>query len=170
MKRPKPRIQLPSRDADNDGRCLDPSPDARLLARLVVAARYECYAKHKAAPHAYGLRPYSGPKGDYTRCDEHANFGITKMASIPRMLRRGIKAGLVGPSARLIWTVGDDGWIFEGRITNVGQDVYHGYPVRPTEAIADPVYRRFCRWAAEEGDDADQKAATRCRVMYGFQP
>ena len=170
MKKPKPRIKLPPRDSDNDGRFLEPYPDPDLLARLKACARYGCYAKHKTAPHAFGLRAYSGPKGDHTRCDEHASFGKAKMATIPRLLQRGIRARLIGPSARLIWTVGDDGWIFEGRITNVGQDEYHGYPVRPSEAIAEPVYRRFSHWATDEGDNTDQAAAARCRVMYGFQP
>ncbi len=56
--------------------------------------------------------------GEATLWDEHAGFTPAKLRSISRLIERGLRAGLVGPGT-LIWTVGDDGWIFEGKPTNV---------------------------------------------------
>lgn len=170
MKKPPRRIDIPPRDSDNAKRRLHPAPDPALMERLCGAARYAGYAKHKAAPADFGLPPYNKPRGDATLCDGHARFTPSQVSSIPRLLRRGIRAGLIGDSPRIIWTVGDDGWIFEGRITNAEQDEYHGYPVRPTEPIAEPVYRRYAHWAQVRGDEQDREAAARCRAMYGFKP
>jgi len=100
---------------------------------------------------------------------DNAGFLPDAAPSIPRLLKRGISAGLIGPSARMLWTVGDDGWIFEARITNSEQSEYHGYPVRQTEAIAEKVYQRFVAWAAAHGGAADQQAATLCQQLYGFR-
>jgi hypothetical protein len=91
------------------------------------------------------------------------------MTTIPRLLRRGIRAGLIGASARILWTISDEGWIFECRITNAEQDEYHGYPVRPNEPIADDVYHRFQQWADTHGTAADRAAADRCQALYGFK-
>lgn len=82
------------------------------------------------------------------------------------MIERGLRAGLIGTN---LWTVADDGWIFEGRVTNAVQAQYHGYPVRPAEAIAEPVYQRFKAWADAEGDAADKQAAENCAALYRFR-
>ncbi len=170
MKKPKPRIALPPRSSDNLQRALDPAPDPQALEQLSQAARYGGSAKHKAAPQAFGLPPYTKPRGDSTLCDTHAGFTKEHIGDIPRLLRRGIRAGLVAASTRLIWTISDEGWIFEGRITNVDQREYHGYPLRPSEPIAEVVYRRFLAWAQANGDAADLQAAANCRDLYGFRP
>lgn len=170
MKRPKPRIDIPPRDSDNAKRRLHAAPDVALIERLSGAARYAGYAKHKAAPADFGLAPYDKPRGDATLCDRHAGFTSRQIESIPRLLRRGIQAGLIGDPPRIIWTLGDDGWIFEGRITNPEQHLYHGYPVRPAEPIAEDVYRRYVTWAAVHGNVEDNEAATRCQALYGFKP
>jgi hypothetical protein len=88
------------------------------------------------------------------------------MAKLPAMIDRGLRAGLIGTN---LWTVADDGWIFEGRITNAVQVEYHGYPVRPGEAIAELVYRRFRSWADIAGDPADKQAAENCAALYRFR-
>lgn len=91
-------------------------------------------------PIAFGLSISPGAKrGDATLCDEHAGFTPDKVRTIPRLIQRGLRAGLVG-RGNLIWTVGYDGWIFEGRPTNVSTGEYHGYPVLDWESIARPVY------------------------------
>lgn len=164
------RAGLPLRHSDNLKRKLHPAPDAALIKQLAETARYVGYAKHKAAPEDFGLAPYDKPHGDATLCDKHAGFRSSQMASIPHLLRRGIRAGLIGESLRIIWTVGNDGWIFEGRITNVEQDEYHGYPVRPAEPIAEEVYRRYQQWAMRDGAAEDRAAADRCQALYGFKP
>lgn len=169
MKKPKSRIALPPRSSDNLRRALDPSPDPRVLEQLSGTARYSGYSKHKAAPQAFGLPSYTKPRDDSTLCDTHAGFTKDQIGSIPRLLRRGIRAGLVASSTRLIWTISDEGWIFEGRITNAEQHEYHGYPLRPSEPIAQAVYNRFQAWAAVNGDTLDRQAVANCRDLYGFK-
>jgi hypothetical protein len=88
------------------------------------------------------------------------------MAGVPAMIDRGLRAGLIGTN---LWAVADDGWIFEGRITNADQVEYHGYPVRPSEAIAEPVYRRFKSWADLRGGPGDKQAAENCAALYKFR-
>lgn len=127
--------------------------------------KYEGSSKHKRHPHLYGLPPFTGSRGDATLCDEHANFRQDDMAKVPLLIKRGIQAGLVGTA---LWTVADNGWIYEARVTNAVQSQYHGYPVRPTEAIAEAVYRRFLDWSQKHGSAADKKAASNCQALYGF--
>jgi hypothetical protein len=88
-------------------------------------------------------------------------------------LARGIAAGLIGKVEiqgvpTMLWTISDQGWIFEARITNVGLADYHGYPVRPSESIAEQVYNQFKDWAGAQGGDADRRAVVNCCALYGF--
>ena len=53
--------------------------------------------------------------------------------------------------------------------TNPAQADYHGYPVRPSEAIAAKIYARFREWADAHGTPADKQAAANCAAMYGFR-
>ena len=96
------------------------------------------------------------------------------MVHVPGLLIRRISAGLIGSRVEdgvpsILWTVSDQGWIFEARITNIGQAEYHGYPVRPSEAIADLAYARFSAWARLHGSDSDWQAAANCQALYGFR-
>ena len=58
-------------------------------------------------------------------------------------LKRGIRAGLIGHTERVLWTVANDGWIFEARETNRETAQFHGYPVLPEESIGRLVFDRF---------------------------
>jgi hypothetical protein len=161
---------MPPRRSDHDKRRLQRQPlDANVTAELLASARYVGSAKHKLHPHLYGLPPFIGERGDATLCDSHAGFEPQHMMAIPAMLRRGILAGLIG-TGRLLWTVADNGWIFECRITNVGQSEYHGYPVRKSEPIGELIYRRYAGWASTDGSREDKRAAEQCKALYGFRP
>ena len=46
----------------------------------------------------------------------------------------------------------------------LGTNEYHGYPVRPSEAIAELVYKRFSAWAIAHGNPQDQQAARACKT------
>lgn len=168
MRRPQP-VDLPPRRSDNDKRRLVEDPPPALLERLESAVNYAGSSKHKLQPRLYGLPPFNGKRGDATLCDEHAGFQPEDMRSIPILVRRGIRAGLISEGGRIIWAVANDGWMFEFRQTNVAQSEYHGYPLRPTEAIAEPVFRRFARWAQEQGAQIDRDAAVSCRRKYRFR-
>jgi len=165
LKRPVRRPDLPVRASENEKRRLDPSPPPQLIQELLTTVKYGGSSKHKRHPHLYGLPPVTGFRGDATLCDEHANFRQADMATIPQLIARGVRAGLVGTA---LWTVADNGWIYEGRLTNAVQSEYHGYPVRPSEAIAEAIYMRFRDWVDRYGSAADKKAASNCQALYGF--
>ncbi len=169
MRQPPERPGLPPRRSENTKRRLLKAPSNTLITNMSNSVTYKGSPKHKRHPHRYGLPPFSGPRGDATLCDDHANFSPPQMSGIPAMIRRGLRAGLIGRGNRIIWAVADDGWIFEGRLTNVATNEYHGYPVRPSEAIAELVYRRFSAWAKNHGTIQDQLAAKACKNRYGFR-
>jgi hypothetical protein len=139
----------------------------------LINATYVGAPKHKGDPRRFGLPPYRSPRGDETLCDTHAGFEPTDLADVKRLMARGIAAGLIGHVERqgvptILWTVGDNGWIFEARVTNVAGPEYHGYPVRPLEAIGTLVFERFADWAQARGNETDRQAAANCRALYGF--
>jgi hypothetical protein len=51
------------------------------------------------------------------------------------LLERALGAQLVGSH---IWTVDDNGWIYELSVTNVTTNEHHGYPFRSSEACDGP--------------------------------
>lgn len=169
MKRPPARQAFGSRKSDNDKRRLATMLSHEFVSRLLTRVRYEPSAKHKRHPHLYGLDPFRGERGDASLCDEHADFRPDQMATIPDLIRRGIQAGLIGDTRRIIWTVADDGWIYEARETNRDRHEFHGYPVRVNEAIAAPVCLRFLAWAEALGSHLDRSAAQECRERYGVR-
>ncbi len=166
MKKPKPRLDIPPRSNDNRKPKLYEVMDTEALAALFDGMTYEGSSKHKQLPHLFGLEPFRGDRGDRTLCDRHAAFRPSDFARVPRMLARARAASLVG---NFIWTVDDNGWIYELAITNAGLNQYHGYPLRPSEAIAEKVFIRFHAWAELHGEVEDVAAARACRNFYGFR-
>ena len=145
-----------------------PDPANDLIERLLHNVRYEGSPKHKRQPNLFGLEPFNGQRDDATLCDE-ADFRPDQLRDIPKLIQRGIRAGLIGHTARLLWTVADDGWIFEARETNREATEFHGYPILPEESIARLVFDRFADWAHRHGTNADRSAATACRLRYEFR-
>ena len=145
-----------------------PIPPDDLIERMLDTVHYEGSPKHKRHPHLFGLEPFNGDRDDATLCDE-ADFQPDQMADIPALVQRGIRAGLIGHTERLLWTVADDGWIFEARETNRETAEFHGYPILPEESIGRLVFNRFANWADAHGSAADRAAATACRLRYRFR-
>lgn len=167
-KKPDKRSEIPPRDSDNDNRRLLNEIDQGVLLNLKNTINYAGHPKRKRNPHVFGLPRYNGKRGDETLCDKHAGFTKAQMAGIPLLLQRGLAAELVGE--RIIWSIADDGWMFEARLTNRDTNEFHGYPVRPSEAIAELVFERFERWARRNGGAQEKLAALRCAERYGFKP
>jgi hypothetical protein len=138
-----------ARSSNNDKRRLcEPVPPEAWLADLAERASFEAYSKHKLWPRPFGLQPFTGEREDATFCDGHAQFGPDDTQLAPDLLRRGILAGLVGHNCSqgdptLLWTVDNNGWIYEMRLTVPSRAIYHGYPVLQTEAIARMVIARY---------------------------
>jgi len=169
VRKPPVRLNLPVRRSNNDKRRLIADVSPVLIEQLLKTVHFRGSPKHKKQPHLFDLPPYNGERGDETLCDDHAGFTPRDMESIPRMIRRGINAGLTSGTGRIFWTIGDNGWIYECRLTNVQQAEYHGYPIRRSEPICEPVYRRFVNWAERSGSQEDKNAAVQCKALYGFR-
>ncbi|MBZ9939467.1 hypothetical protein LB518_24495 [Mesorhizobium sp. BR1-1-16] len=88
------------------------------------------------------------------------------MLRIPALLKRAQEAGLMG---NLIWSVDDNGWIYELQVTNTGLNDWHGYPMLPSDPFARPVWLRFREWAAQHGNQVDRDAAHSCALRYGLK-
>ena len=168
LNKPGKRPDRPRRRSDNNKRRLLPNPDPAHIAELQQNVRYQGSPKHKKHPHLHNLAPFRGSQGDATLCDRDATISPKDQGKIPGMIQRGLAAGLVGKND-VIWAVADDGWIYEGRITNAETKEYHGYPVLRSEAIAKCVYDRFAEWANRNGDMPAQQAAQNCSKLYGFR-
>ncbi len=153
-RRPKRRLVV-ERSSENDKRRLrEPIPDAAAREALAARARFSGSGKHKLEPRAFGLEPASSDEDD-TYCDGHAGFRPDDMARTGRLLRRGLLAGLIGRNDKqgdptLIWTVDDNGWVYEGRITTPSQALYHAYPLLPSDAFAKMVIARYAEWAYDQ--------------------
>lgn len=167
MSRPKTRSNLPPRSDEKRKRCLDDAVSQDMLTARFKGIRYKGSSKHKRCPHLYGLEPFKGPRGDATLCDEHAGWQRSSEDRIPRLLGRARDAALVGS---LIWTVDDNGWIYELQSTNSEQNEHHGYPLRPTDPFAEKIINRFATWAARHGTDQDIQAARACKARYDVKP
>jgi hypothetical protein len=154
-KKPAPRVVV-QRSRNNANRRLIaavPGKDSRV--RLSARVTYGPYAKHKFNPSAYKLSPYAGQDEERTYCDAHANFGKQSRHRIRALLVRGVMLGLWSDQSNadtpsLLWTVDESGWIFELRITNSEQALYHGYPVLPSDAFARHVLARARAVAYDE--------------------
>lgn len=159
-----PSRRVIARSAESDPRDLrTPPPTLAERAALAEKANFGPYSKHKKNPSAYKLQPYAGEDEDPTYCDDDAKFMPDDMKRAPELLVRGIQAGLFGDKTNkgdpsLLWTVDDNGWIYEARITNPGYGGYHAYPVLRHEAIARKVLARY-RDYVENADKPELKAS-----------
>ncbi len=149
-RKPPARDHLP-RLSENEKRDLSPeAPDAAERAALLGRVHYEGYGKHKRNPHLWNLAPFHGYAPDRTFCED-VGFERADEPRIPNLLQRGIDAGLFGDLYRqgdptMLWTIDDNGWIYELRQTNAGQGLYHGYPMAPTNALGRKIIARFESW------------------------
>lgn len=166
MRKPKSRDELPKRRSYNNKRRIDPPGDAE-LKRMFEVVRYEGSSKHKRNPHLFGLPAFRGLRADETFCDETAGVRPDQMGEAVELLQQAVTAGLVG--REMLWAVAETGWIFEFQVTNADQASYHGYPVLPSDPMAEVVCKTFSGWADEKGSEAQRRAAYACRIFYGIE-
>ncbi len=137
---------------------------------LADRTRFEGSGKHKLEPRAFGLEPAPSDADD-TYCDGHADFRPADIQRVPGLIRRGIRASLLdGRTSQddplLFWTIDDNGWIYEFKLTNPGQSVYHGYPVLPTDPLAKAVIRRYGDWVRDQNDAALTNSLAAALELY----
>ena len=135
---------------------------------MIETVSYQGSPKHKRQPHLYDLPQFQGRRGDATLCDD-TGFGPMNIADIVGLMHRGIRAGLISDTKRIIWTVADDGWIFEARETNRDTAQFHGYPVLSHEVVSKLVYRRYDDWVKRFGSGVERDASEECRKRYRFK-
>lgn len=176
-KKPQSRI-VAQRSRNNANRRLSATlPSLELRQALVARVQYGAYSKHKYNPSAYKLSPYAGMDVERTYCDAHAGFGKEDFSRITGLLFRGIMLGLWSDQSNqspptLLWTVDESGWIFELRITNAEQALYHGYPLLPQDAFARHVLVRARSVAfsdsafSSESDQGVQAAIAAAEIFY----
>ncbi len=117
------------------------------LERLVGMVKYTGSPFHKRNPGDFALTPPAAPRNDRTLCDE---AGITSKITAVRLLRLGIKLGLVSEQNRngfpkYIWSVenGESPIVFEAILENEGTGQYHGYPLKKNDPIYEDVLERW---------------------------
>lgn len=170
MKKPRRRI-AELRSSDNVKRQLrTPAPSLEELDALARRASFEGSGKHKFEPRAFKLEPVK-PDADDTFCDAHASFTPADMARIPGLLERGIGAGLIGHrdvkgDPAILWTVDDNGWIYEARITTPTQAIYHGYPLLEGDAFARKVISRYADYVYANPQLALQRSLDNALDLY----
>ena len=151
-RKPPDRIDLP-RTSENEKRQISAvPPSAQERFDLARRAWYRGYGKHKRNPYIWGLDAYHGPAPDRTFCED-AGFELADEPRIEYLLPRGIEAGLLGDMLNkgdptMLWTIDDNGWIYELRLTTPTQAEYHGFPMRPANAFSQKVIARFAEWCA----------------------
>jgi hypothetical protein len=149
-RRPERRIELP-RSSENQKRDLSATlPTTEERGALAARAEYEGYGKHKRNPSLWGLAPFHGHAPDRTFCED-AEFLFEHRGRVPQLLQRGIEAGLFGDlisqgDPTMLWTIDDNGWIYELRLTTPSQALYHGYPLRLANAFGRRVIARYGDW------------------------
>lgn len=169
-RKPKRRL-IVERSSNNDKRRLrEPAPTTEAREALRARARFAGSGKHKLEPRAFGLSPAPADEDD-TFCDGHAGFRPEDMARVGELLRRGLSAGLIGHNEKqgdptLIWTVDNNGWIYEGRITTPSQALYHAYPLLPSDAFAKIVIARYTEWACAQSDTEPRTALQNVLERY----
>lgn len=105
-------------------------------------ASYEGANYHKRDPREFNLPQAGQPRRAKTLCDE---VPIKRLADALRLLREGIRKGLVSAQERNgwpqhVWAV-SNGRALEAKQSSEG--VYHAYPLQISDPFADEVIRRW---------------------------
>ncbi|MCL5743927.1 MAG: hypothetical protein M1541_08370 [Acidobacteria bacterium] len=114
-----------------------------VLRDLVRRVSYGGNPEHKKNPGDFGLQPPSSPRLGKTLCD---SAGILTRAEALRLLRDGLKKGLISSQQRggwpqNVWAVTADGSPLEAQLE--GDGVYHGYPMPENDPFRAEVLKRW---------------------------
>lgn len=119
--------------------------DSGYLACLARSVKYTGSPYHKRNPGDFGLTPPSQPRPDKTLCD---GTGITTVRESLRLLREGIRKGLISENVRgefpqNVWAVSEDGIALEAQLENAAQGAYHAYPMSLDDDFRNEVLKRW---------------------------
>ncbi len=138
---------MPRRNNFNPKRRIADADSAPNLTLLAERVRYTGSPYHKRDPGDFGLTPPAQSRPDKTLCDE---AGITSKLEARRLLKRGVRKGLIsvrrdGEFPVNIWSVTRDGVPLEARLENGVLGTYHGYPLASNDDFGDVVLERWDR-------------------------
>ncbi|TVP98088.1 MAG: hypothetical protein EA381_13295 [Planctomycetaceae bacterium] len=133
------------RSSFNSKRSIAIAPTASDLQRLRSTVTYGGNPEHKKNRGDFGLTPPASPRRDKTLCD---GVGIFKKAVALKLLREGVKRGLVSEQIRNvfpqnIWAVTAEGVPLEAQLENPEIGTYHGYPMPENDAFRDKVIKKW---------------------------
>ena len=116
------------------------------VGTLASRVTYGGNPEHKRHPGDFGLTPPAAHcRSDKSLCD---GIGIFTRAAALRLLRDGIRQGLISEQQRNgwpqnIWAVTDDGAPVEAMLENPEQGVYHGYPMPEDDPFRAEILKRW---------------------------
>ena len=143
-------FDMRKRRSYNPKRSISPQNDtpdhSEVLHDLARRVSYGGNPEHKKHPGDFGLQPPSSPRLGKTLCD---SVGILSRAEALRLLRDGMRRGLVSSQQRNgwpqnIWAVTADGAPLEAQLE--GDGVYHGYPMPENDPFRVEILKR---WGAQ---------------------
>ena len=85
------------------------------------------------------------PRPDKTLCDA---VGIFKRIEATRLLRKGVRRGLVSIREKNgfpqnIWSISGEGHPLEAQLENPDQGIYHGYPMPENDPLRQLVLEKW---------------------------
>ena len=133
------------RQSSKPNKCFCATVTSEQLEAWGATVTYGGNAEHKRNPGDFGLEPPDGPRLGKTLCD---GVGILQRAAALRLLREGIRRGLVSEQRRgefpqNIQAVADDRTALEAALDNQTTGSYHGYPMWPDDYFAKKVIKKW---------------------------
>ena len=137
------------RQGYNDKRKISAAPvskdDRAKLEELASRTHYGGNPEHKKNPGDFNLTPPANWKPDKELCDR---VGIFKRNDARKLLRKGVRKGLVSVQVRNgwpqnIWSVSPAGEPLEAQLENQETGSYHGYPMSEDDPFREDVIKRW---------------------------
>jgi len=121
--------------------------DLAVCAELASKVSYGGNPEHKKNPGDFGLVPPSGPRAGKSLCDEAQIFSRKEAL---KYLKQGLERGLIsdrhkGLWPQNVWAVTGDGIPLEAQLENPENGSYHGYPMPPSDPMAEEVLHQWKR-------------------------
>lgn len=143
-----------SRSGNNPKRRIIPSVDLDANAReqLTARVRYVGSGHHKRNPASYSM-DRTNPRPTKSLCDAAKHVALDEAQ---RLLREGILRVMVSPLGndgfpKYIWSVADDGEVYEAKTHPNTPGQYHGYPLEGEDDMRSYVSRLWAERCKELG-------------------
>lgn len=137
------------RSGFNPKRRIAPLDALSLEERQALSTRvsYGGNPEHKRSPGDYGLTPPASPRPGKTLCDGTRNIPKEEAT---RLLVNGLIKGMFSPCnaeqwPQNIWSLSNNGEIFEAELENCIRGVYHGYPMPKNDFFRSVVNTEWAR-------------------------